>query len=246
MCFQCLKCRFHILVKKKFEGIGENFSELRKKYLWSVWALFVPFLILSLSTTHAIMKFHGWPSVKSEDLGHRAIILWSISGSVIANLPDVISMCIYFRMWKHFRTKVDQGSNLPDDTNWNEVDSYGGIWVGEANELANDYIENAQEQMPPENMNNQVDSANSGHEAKAVMDALRCHMLMALLDVVLGTRALFACSVTKVVLVYCLQVIFVYWIPLIVIVNGFQQIRRHGKCNFRICYLCIDRAPQNL
>ncbi len=237
LCESVLTRRFEILVKKKFEDIGENFTSLKKKYLWTVWALFAPFLFLSNSISYAIVKLHGWPDIKSKDMGQSAVVLWVICGTVIVNLPDVISICIYFRMWNHFRTKIAQSSDFPDAISQNELDSYGGIWVGEANEPANDCLEHVQEHMPPENLNNQDNFSNSGQEAKAVMDALRCHMFMALLDIVLATRAIFACSVTRGVLVYLFQVVFIYWIPLLVIVNGFQQFRRHGKYHTQLGYV---------
>ncbi len=221
-------CRYNLLVKKKHDITG-NYTFSKKKVLFAVWALFLPLLFLSNLTIQIIMRLYGWPSIEFQNLDQSATILISVSGVAIGNVPDVVSICIYFKIWKHFQTSV---GNAVDEFANDDLNNYGGIWVGEANEPIPHALEGDNEDAYSEYPNPQDNAMDGSHEAKAVMRALRYHICLSLLDMVLLVRIFFAWSLTKLMVVFFVQAIVAYWIPLFVIVNGFQQLHKIRKGSF--------------
>ncbi len=210
----------------------QDMNILRRKSLCTVWLTFIPFVILAQTTANFILRFHGWPKVKTKDLSQGAIIWGLISSRVMANIPDAISICLYFSMWKHLkkvRVAPEISNPVADGFNQDEMENYGGIWVGEVSEPPTSNFDNESEVSNVNDPRKENNDDDGHHSAKAVMHALRWHLSLATLDVLFSLKRFFVCSVTKAVLVYCFQIFFIYWIPLIVIVNGFQQLKGHSK-----------------
>ncbi len=216
------------MVKKKNDITG-NFSYPKKKVLLAVWAMFVTLLFLSNLTAQIFMRLYGWPSIEFQNLDQSATILISVSGVAIGNVPDVISMCIYYKMCKYFQTSVgnavDEVAN--DDLNNYVLNNYGGIWVGEANEPIRHALGDDNEDAFSAYPNPQGNNMDGSHETKAIMRALRYHICLSLLDLVLLARIFIAWSLPKVIAIFFGQAIVAYWIPILVIVNGFKLLQNH-------------------
>ncbi len=213
-------CRYHLLVQRN-DDIDMNSPKRRS--LKAVWLIFF-MVFLSQIAAQAYLFMRGWPKVKMSEIGAETFLIMFTLAACIANIPDIISIFIYTKMWRHFRTTVqpDHGDILEMAM---DNDNYGGIWVGgSADELTNNY---SQEEEPPPVLDmNHIHSSNeeNSHYAKSVLKTLHWHLRFSLVDIFLPIVGVLGCSELIIRSIYLFQVVFYFWIPLMIIKKSFEQL----------------------
>ncbi len=187
----------------------------------AVWILF--FMVLwSQIAVQAYLFMRGWPRVKMSEIGPGTFLLMFTLAACIANTPDIISILIYTKMWRHFRTTVQ-----PDLGDIPEIemadDNYGGIWVGESVDELASYHSQEVETPPAVNMDHHSNEDQS-HHARSVLKTLHWHLGFSLVDFSLPFIAILGCSEHIIRSIYFFQVVLYFWLPLFVIKKSFEQL----------------------
>ncbi len=176
-------------------------AALRKWSIKITWTVFLTVFILNQTVMrlyHLYLAWsRGWPGLGISNIGLQEATITNILGTVASNIPDLISMVIYFRLWRHFNAGVQD-----------QEEAYGGIWVGE------EYPP----QPPP------IGHQNNEHGRKAVMRALGWHLKLSMIDVLTVVLVSFGCSKGVMALVYVSQAFCFFFVPFLVVKNGFGQL----------------------
>ncbi len=137
--------------------------------------------------------------------GSSTGFMLSGSGILISNIPDLASVVLYLLIWKHFNGATV--STVPAEA------PFGGIWVGEVIEEPTAPIPMiAQSADDPE------------HKLESVLKVLQRHLKFCLVDLAFPFLTLFGCNKFVVYFMYPIQILCFYWIPFLVIKNGFKQL----------------------
>ncbi len=179
-----------------------NLDTFRRRSLVLVWMLFLPFLALTQGIVALLLISNGWPQVSMKNFGSTTGFMISGSAILVSNIPDLASVIIYFAIWKHFRTSVSSEHEEP----------YAGIWVGEMfDDPPDDPLPNVHETLPE-------------HKVESVLKTLKGHLQLCLVDLAFPLIALFGSNETAIYFMYPMQIVCFYWVPFLVIKNGFKQL----------------------
>ncbi len=178
----------------------------------------MPFLALTQGIAVFILKSHGWPNVPIRSFGNSTGVLLTGTAILISNLPDFVSVIIYYIIWKHLKTPKECEEELP----------YGGIWVGE---VFDDPIPVVIHK------NNDLE-----HKIDSVMKALHWHFKLCLVDLALPILTIWACNKKAIYFLYPFQILCFYWVPFLVIKKGFSQL--DGVIQ-HVAPMITSRIPKN-
>ncbi len=222
-----------------------DMGKLRMKGLLSAWIVFFPLLIIYHLAWYSILSSQGWPQVPLHQIEEHFVNLTTAVAALILNLPDLISIGVYLRMYRYFSKKNLVVPAPVDDNNEQIVDeNFGGIWIGGNGELplqrmgggdhgnddptGNDgaAVANAHNVAPPADASDD----NDHHKAEAVMKTLRRYLLFALVDCVMVVGMLYYCYPIGHAIFYAYDIFFCYWFPFYFIKSSFPQMDDFGKC----------------
>ncbi len=119
-------------------------SELRRQSRRFIWTATPTYLVVSVIPGTMVNISHGWPRVPISELGPEVTTIRISVILVVANLPDVLSIAIYLKMWRELRKKQQQQDEIVQE----EEDPFGGIWVGDQEVV----IENQEDAVVPFNV----------------------------------------------------------------------------------------------
>ena len=119
-------------------------SELKRQSRMFIWTATPAYLVVSVIPGTMVNISHGWPRVPISELGPEVTTIRISMILVVANLPDVLSIAIYLRMWRELRKKQQQQDEIVQE----EEDPFGGIWVGDQEVV----IENQEDAVVPFNV----------------------------------------------------------------------------------------------
>ena len=190
--------------------------KLRRRCLWGVWAVFIPYTLVFLSAFVLFLRLHGWPETKFEDLDGDLRFRAGTLSLLAFNVPDLASIIVYLLMLKHFRKMANAvhpappaGSVAFDKTRDNASVISGGGGNSSGGSVSSAAVA--------------VDAADSEGKADNVMRTLGIHLLVCFLDFALIGFVFIEDRGVRMV-VYCHYNIFlVFWVPMIVLKCGFKQ-----------------------
>ncbi len=213
-------------------------DKIRKWSLGIIWLTTPLYLSISVIPCFLLNLSHGWPEIPIKDLDQSVFFANLAISSGLSNLPDLISMAVYFKMWCDLKSQVHPGPD--DDNHVHDIESidepYGGIWVGgepginpsdspavEMQDLGDGDsmgdLSGADIPVPQDNAGKN-DTVN---KVKSVMQVLWTHVAVALLDLSIVFFSVLMCSKYGAVLAYLASFLFGFWIPLLVILRNFKQ-----------------------
>ncbi len=194
-------------------------APLRKKSLKAVWGLFSGVCLAYVAAQIYLFSI-GWPRVSLREIGADTLAVTFTLAASLSNLPDFFSIVIYIKMWRHFTTKVDT-----DNSPGISIDNgeYGGIWVGEIGDEIASHGSHQQELPHDLNMDHNSGEENE-HHARTVLKTLHWHLGLALVDMFLPVLGILGCSGVYVRFIYVMQILFYFWVPLLVIKKSFEQL----------------------
>ncbi len=208
--------RYYLLIIKKDED-EIDMDRLRRRSLLAVRMATIPLLVATFSIGYGILIMEGWPGVRIHEIDEDIFILGYGIGMVVANIPDYVSIGIFFKMsvhfWKKKNATVHPAVELED-----QGEDFGGIWVGGAENGGGLPVPNVGEgQQAPHN------DEQDEHKAKAVMKTLKISMMLSLLDMTLIVLMYYKCYPLGKTSGYLHQIVSGCWIPFFVVKSSFKQ-----------------------
>ncbi len=220
-----------------------DMAKLKKRALFAVWAMYLPYALLCQLPWLSIFLWHGWPRVPMSRM-EPIVFLWcAISTAVVSNTPDYVSIFLYCKMARHFRSQdsLELGEQQPNDNmSSNSVVDFGGIWVGgdmgSLDVMFNNFVGESPEGSPPQqlpppaiNSPNHDSNSNPHHGAEAVMKVLKWHMCLCLLDVFFAILTPLTCTPVGKVTYHFNILVSCVWVPILLMKNNFRQLDNLGK-----------------
>ncbi len=194
---------------------------MRRRAICGVWFVFSVIGFFSMGVTDLFVFLNTSPPIGMDKLETKVIFVATSLDVLASNIPDALSVFVYFKMWTHFHSKIHADSTPNLNVEEAELERHGGIWVGQL-----DIPSSGQESESggEQEHSNQELSSDNGHSVNAVMRALLWHLRLAIADVLYVLLAAIGHSRVSVMVGYCFQVVCYFWVPLLVIVKGFRQI----------------------
>ncbi len=184
-----------------------DMEALRKRSVLILWSSFSSFSSAFLLALIWALTAHGWPTTPMTVADRTSVVAVAV---LVSNVPDLLSVAIYARMWRHFRKKANSVYPANQPSAEEDADS-GGVFPGGAVFLAAD---------------DDLEIQSQGEEDAAVkvMRTLRLHVLTSAFDLPLALYPLIPNRSVMRILGYHYSVIVTYWIPLYVIKSNFPQL----------------------
>ncbi len=178
-----------------------------------VWVVAVPFLISCHLLAYIPIAAKTWPQVRDiSEIDHWDLFVSLVSSNIFYNVPDYISIAIYFKMSRFFKKRSNTVEPHPND-----IEHVGreedGVWMGDVGEVASDHSNGPSSNEP------QPD------EAKLVMSKLRLHIATSLLDLLCSISMAFLLgTVIGSVVGKMYFVVICFWLPLMVVKSNVSQL----------------------
>ncbi len=191
-------------------------KSLKSKCLIIVWVVALPFAVSSQAISYLIARSQGFPNVKIAKLEFRTRMLAVMSNNLFGNIPDYFSIILYAVMWKRFKSTNRVGLKT---TRANETSGQEGIWMG-SNGIAI-ILESADQ----DSSRSSTSVNDKKHRAQQVLDSLKYHILLCLLDFLLSlVNGAVMSTVVGRYMMYFYHVFCCYWIPFLVIKTSLRQL----------------------
>ncbi len=183
---------------------------LRRFVLNLIWIFSPAFLLFCQIPWALAARRQGWPELNLRQMDKLGLYSGIFVTIVFANLPDFVSIYLYFKMLLHFRKQAplvqeqqvgeqqqheeelpriqDQGRHRHEDPFAVEDNQGGGVFMGpEELEEAGVGIAEANpvfpdDNLPPDGPNDEPAEHSSEHHAASVLSKLRIHVLLSLVD----------------------------------------------------------------
>ncbi len=247
-------CRYHLIVTDDPEEI--NMNKLKSISLSAVWILFLVGLSIVTATFFIVRNF--WITQMYDeiyrDLPSATKFIIHLAYISPANVPDLISISVYFRLLLHLRRRVTQvGIASANDDNANNLPptSAAGAHMEVIDRVSNNSrsstntnsgASTSDRNSHPLSMEDQIsagdnnipsnNSNQSNNETTLVLRSLTTHVAVALLDMCLPFSMYIQNKAAQHFILAHLLLTFAFWAPMLVVWRNFRQMGKMVKFYF--------------
>ncbi len=202
---------------------GVDMKRLRKKWLSSVWIIFLPFMALSLAHLYAVRAERRWPGMlllHVTDERHGKIA--ALTSTVATNLADLVSLVVFSRTYCNHSSKMWIYPMMDDKEQQLAPGNVSGdIPMENRNDVEPMHQDNSNNNNDNEAMPNHAVVSSVQHQV--VARTLKMYTFLAVADVSMVASVLHMCYPVGHTASYLYQFVFSYWAPFYLIKSSFHE-----------------------